>query len=125
MKAKINWIRIIFIAGVVLTLVGALDPLEGSAVIALGSVLLALSTFLTRDHHWKLFLITMMLIIFGVFFLFYLSSLGGFGEKSGLSWWYGLLIIPYPIGWLTNIVLLIIRAVHKKRSTSTVLDSEK
>jgi ABC-type multidrug transport system permease subunit len=55
-----------------------------------------------------------LLITVGVIFLFYLSSLGGFGGTSTLSWWWGLLILPYPIGWLLQVVLLLIRAFRKK-----------
>jgi hypothetical protein len=32
--------------------------------------------------------------------LFALSAIGGIGGKSGHSMWLGLLILPYPVGWL-------------------------
>jgi ABC-type multidrug transport system permease subunit len=57
------------------------------------------------------------MITVGVIFLFYLSSLGGFGGNSSLSWWWGLLILPYPIGWLMDVIMLIIRAYRKKPET--------
>ena len=117
MKEKTKWTRIIYIIGVVALIIGAIDPLEGSVLIVAGSVLLALSTYLTRDRHWKYFMILTAAIIVGVIFLFYLSSLGGFGGKSDLSWWWCLLILPYPIGWLTSIILLISRA-RKKSSAA-------
>jgi hypothetical protein len=115
MKAKIKWIRIINIIGIIALIAGAIDPMEGSVIIAAGSALIALSTFLTRDHHWKIFLASFLMIIIGVFFLFYLSALGGIGGNSKLSWWWGLLALPYPIGWLASIVLLIMRAIRKKK----------
>jgi len=34
----------------------------------------------------------------GVGALWFLSSLGGIGGKSGHSIWWGLLILPYPTG---------------------------
>ena len=89
--------------------------MEGSVVIASGSALIALSTYLTHDRHWKIFLLSLIMILAGVFFLFYLSSLGGFGGTATLSWWWGTLILPYPIGWIISIVILIIRAVKKKK----------
>jgi len=49
-----------------------------------------------------------------VCFLFYFSALGGFGGSSSLSWCWGLLIVPYPAGWLLSVILLIIRAVKKQ-----------
>jgi len=84
MKEKINWTRIIYIMGVVALIIGILDPLEGSVLILAGSVLLALSTYLTHDRHWKIFMSSAIMIVFGVVFLFYLSSKGGFGGDSKL-----------------------------------------
>ena len=115
MKEKTKWKRIIYITGVIALIIGALDPLEGSVVIAAGSSLIALSTYLTKDRHWKLFLVSLIMIIIGVFFLFYFSSLGGFGGTSTLSWWWATLILPYPLGWLMSIILLIVRAVNKAK----------
>jgi hypothetical protein len=115
MKEKAKWIRVIYIIGVIALLIGVLDPLEGSVVIAAGSVLLALATYRAHDRHWKLFLLSLILIAMGVFSLFYLSSLGGFGGNSALSWWWGTLILPYPIGWLLAVVLIITRFVKKNK----------
>ena len=115
MKDKTKWKRVIYIIGVIALVIGVLDPLEGSVVIAIGSSLITLSTYLTKDRHWKIFLASLISIIIGVFFLFYLSSLGGFGGTSTLSWWWGTLILPYPIGWLMSIILLIVRAVKKAK----------
>lgn len=115
MKKKIKWTRVIYIIGIIALIAGVLDPLEGSVVIAAGSVLVTLATILTKDHHWKIFLLSLIMIAVGVFSLFYLSSLGGFGGNSSLSWWWGTLILPYPIGWLITIVLLILRVVKRKR----------
>jgi hypothetical protein len=114
MKDRINWTRVVYIIGVIALIIGALDPMEGSIVIASGSVLIALSTYLNHDRHWKIFLGSLIMILPGVFFLFYLSSIGGFGG-SVRSWWWGTLVLPYPIGWLISIVILIIRAVKKPK----------
>ncbi|MCX6253574.1 MAG: hypothetical protein NTV31_03755 [Bacteroidia bacterium] len=114
MKQKIKWIKVLYIIGIVAMIIGAVDPLEGSVVILAGSAFVSLSTFLNKDRHRKIFLISFLMIIIGVFSLFYLSSLGGFGGSSSLSWWWGLLILPYPIGWLLSIALLIIKAFKKK-----------
>jgi hypothetical protein len=114
MKQKIQWIKVLFIIGIVAMIIGAIDPLEGSVVILVGSAFITLSTFLNKDRHRKIFFVSFLMIVIGVFFLFYLSSLGGFGGNSSLSWWWGLLILPYPIGWLVSIALLIIKAFKKK-----------
>ncbi|MDN3677692.1 hypothetical protein QWY90_10225 [Flavobacterium paronense] len=113
MKETIHWTRVLYITGVVGLIIGIIDPLEGAVIILIGSVLIALATYLTKDKHYKLFSVTLIMIIIGIFFLFYLSSLGGFGGTSKLSWWWGLLILPYPIGWLISIITLIVRMVRK------------
>ena len=111
MKEKPKWTRIIYIIGIIALIIGLVDPLEGSIVIAGGSILLALSTFVTRDRHRKIFLLSMILIVNGVGSLFYLSSLGGFGDEAEISWWWRVIILPYPLGWLTAVILLIVRAI--------------
>lgn len=116
MKKNTKILKRLYSFSVVLFLVGILDPLEGSIAILLGSGLMALSTFLNQDRHRKVFLFTFLSIVFGVFFLFYLSELGGFGGGSGLSWWWGLLILPYPIAWVINVVVLIKRLIYNRKS---------
>lgn len=118
MNRKLNARRIVYIIGIIAFLIGVLDPLEGSVIIAAGSFLITISTYLNRDKHWKLFLASFIMITVGVFFMFYFSSLGGFGGTSRLSWWWGLLIIPYPLGWLLSLILLIMR-IRKEREGHT------
>ena len=82
MKEKTNWKRIIYIIGVISLVIGFLDPLEGSVVIAFGSFLIAISTYLTKDRHWKIFFASLIMIIVGVFLPveicdYYLSHFGG------------------------------------------------
>jgi hypothetical protein len=113
MKEKSILIRIIFIVGVIALIIGAIDPMEGSIAITAGSVCIALSTLLTRDRYRKIFLVAAIMILIGVFCLWYVSSLGGFDPKH--EWWWDALILPYPIGWLLSVSILIIRAVKKKK----------
>ena len=110
-----KWIRITYIIGVIALIIGILDPLEGSVVIASGIALLAFSTYLTHDRHWKIFFILLIMIVTGISFLFYFSLLGGFGGQSTLSWWWGTLIPSYTIGWLISIILMITRTVNKSK----------
>jgi hypothetical protein len=115
MKEKAKWTRVIYIIGVIALIVGAVDPIEGSVVIIVGSALLALSAYVTSDRHSKIFTASLIMIVVGVAFMFYFSSLGGFGGTSKLSWWLGLLILPFPIGWLMIIIVLIKRAIKNKK----------
>jgi hypothetical protein len=116
MKEKNKWIRITYILGVTIFIIGTIDPLEGSVLILAGSLLLTFSAYFSGDKHFKLFLTLFLLMIIGVFFLFYLSSLGGFGDQY-LSWWWATLVLPYPISWISTVALLIYRA-RKNQVTS-------
>lgn len=114
MKNTKNWIRITWLFGVIALILGVIDPMEGSVLIAIGSIMLVISTYMNNDPDWRYFLVSSGLILTGVSFLFYLSSLGGFGGNSEKSWWWGALILPYPAGWLMTIILLIIRMLRKR-----------
>jgi len=111
---NIDWKIVAYILGIVLFIVGTIDPLEGSVLIVFGSIILTFITKRNNDRYMKWFRINAILITVGVIFLYYFSSLGGFGGTSKLSWWWGLLILPYPIGWLSQVVLLLARAFVKK-----------
>ncbi len=113
MWTKVKILKVLFIIGIVAIIIGVIDPLEGSAAILAGSLLIALSSYFLKDRYWKLFFVGFIMIAIGVFFLFYFSSLGGFGGNSKLSWWFISLIIPYPIGWLLTIIILILRSTKK------------
>ncbi len=113
MKVNIIWLRVVYIAGVVAMCLSSIDPMEGSVGILVGSILVALSTFLTKDRHWKVFIYSTFAIIVGVFFLWLFTWLGGIGGNSRYSLWWGITMIPYPLGWLVTIVLLIARIFKK------------
>lgn len=101
-----KWTKVFYIIGVAALIIGVLDPLEGSVVIGFGGALIALTTYLEHKPRWKIYLLAFILILIGVFFMFYFSSLGGFGGESKLSWWWITLIIPYPVGWILAIYLI-------------------
>jgi len=83
-------------------LMGTLDPLEGSLPILPGSGLVALSMYLAgKDSRTILYWVwAFILIAVGVGAMFALSTVGGIGGRSGHSMWWGILILPYPAGWL-------------------------
>lgn len=105
--------------------IGAIDPLEGSVIILAGSTCVALATYLLKDKYGKAFLITFLMIAFGVCFLFYFSSLGGFGGNSTLSWWWALLILPYPVGWLLAVIFVVIRAIKNRQKFNSQSSEQK
>jgi hypothetical protein len=119
MSEKPKWIRYVFIIGVIATIGGAIDPLEGSIAIAAGSILLAISAYFGNDRYFRIFLIAAIFIIISVSAIWYVSSLGGFDPKR--DWWWTVVILPYPIGWLINIITLIIKAVRKPKQLPDIL----
>ena len=86
-------------------LVGALDPMEGSAVILPGSGLVALGSLVAQnDRRLLVFRVwVFILIALGVGALWGLSMVGGIGGNSGRSMWWGVLVLPYLIGWSIGI----------------------
>ena len=86
-------------------LIGALDPMEGSVAILPGCGLMALGAFLERRKRRLIAyrIMVFILVAVGVGALWALSSIGGFGGNSGHSMWWGVLILPYPIGWSMGI----------------------
>ncbi|MDG1571409.1 hypothetical protein OZ410_03720 [Robiginitalea sp. M366] len=104
-----------FIAGVVLVLLGTLDPLEGSLLIALGAGVLAWVTHSYQDPHARYYKMAAGLIGFGVAALWLLSALGGFGGKSTLANGWAVLLLPYPAGWLMLLGLFYLRLFVKRK----------
>jgi hypothetical protein len=105
MNARNLWSKILIIVGSIAMLVGALDPMEGSLVILPGSGLVALGTFLDQsERRWIAYrLWVFILIAIGVGAMWGLTQVGGFGGHSGRSMWWGVLILPYLIGWSMGI----------------------
>jgi hypothetical protein len=101
MKVNYNWSSILRIIGYVAMLLGAIDPLEGSLLILAGSGMVALGTFIGKCEHrlLKYRIRVFVLIATGVAAMWGLTWAGGFGGSSERSYWWGLLILPYFIGW--------------------------
>jgi hypothetical protein len=81
--------------------IGAIDPLEGALLIMSGSGAVVLGAAIGRCERRVIAyrLAVFVLIAIGVGAMWGLSSLGGFGGKSGRSEWWGVLILPYLVGW--------------------------
>ena len=114
--------RILFTLGVIALIVGAADPLEGAALILIGSGMVAFSTWLNRQAHrilvYRAWLFGM--IAFGVSAMFVMSAMGGLGGKTGHSMWWALVLLPYPIGWLLEMANLIARGIEHVRHRQAV-----
>jgi hypothetical protein len=98
------WSRILVIAGLAAMLIGAVDPLEGSLVILPGTGLVALGALLGKSRHRTFLAWSLVLVAVGVGALWGLSAIGGLGGRTGRSYWWGLILLPYPIGWIMGLV---------------------
>jgi hypothetical protein len=116
MNVRKLWSHILITVGSIAMLVGALDPMEGSLVILPGSGLVTLGTFLNNTErglliHW---LCIFGMIAFGVG-AFWALGAWGFGGTNKHSMWWGVLVLPYPIGWVMGLVSLLFRLVRSVR----------
>lgn len=103
MNGNARWSRPLVIVGLVAMLAGILDPMEGSVVVLAGIAVAALGVWLGHDRREKLLYWSFALVVLGVGALWWLSSVGGFGGDTGRSMWWGLLILPYPVGWIMGL----------------------
>jgi hypothetical protein len=99
-----KWSRWLIAAGLAVMIFGALDPLEGSIAILLGAVLVAVGAALVRSPYRTLPYWALGLLTLGVATLFGMSAVGGIGGTSGRSLWWGLTLLPYPVGWVLGLV---------------------
>jgi len=117
MNTRNLWSRSLVIVGGIVMLLGAIDPLEGCLIILAGSACVLVGTLLSQAgqpmrSYW---IATFVLMAVGVAAMFIIGAFGGIGGKSGHSLWWGVLILPYPIGWIMGMVSLLIRVVRDMR----------
>jgi hypothetical protein len=112
MNPRPAWSRILFWLGVLAFVGGALDPLEGACVILAGSVLLLASALLPGAalRHPRRWALVSALIASGTAAMLVLSAAGGISGHTGRSWAWGLLLLPYPAGWLIGVGTLLAHA---------------
>lgn len=111
MKKKIRWSKILFTIGVIAMFVGIFNPIRLFLIVTIGAVLVTLSALAERDRHRYLYLAFTFLIITGAFFIHYMSLLGEYNVAG--EWWWNLMILPYPIGWILIMAMLLVRLVRK------------
>lgn len=109
MKTKLLWSKILVITGFVFFLIGTIDPLEGSPVIVFGSLLIAIGAFLYKSKYQLLLNLSFIFLVVGVVALFWLSFYGGVGGNTGRSMYWLFVCLPMPIGWLTCLIVTILK----------------
>lgn len=100
------------IAALALTLLAALDPLEGFPVILIGGVLTVMAAIQERSPRLRLAVTGLCLAAIGCAAMVALSVAGGVGPVAGRSWWWLIVLAPYPAGVVLFLVadILILRA---------------
>ena len=93
----------LIVVGLMLLLVGALDPLEGALAILTGCGVVALGAYLSDSEHRTFLAWAFGLVAVGVVGMLILTALGGVGGSSGRRWWWGLLLLPYAVGWIMGV----------------------
>lgn len=88
---------------------GAVDPLEGAVLILLGSAAAALGAGIAHARGRRLLYWAFALMSTGCGAMLLLSVYGGIGQNAPYfrSLWWGLFMIPYPVGWLMGIIAVI------------------
>ena len=107
MNSNGRWARPLLIVGSVATLAGALDPLEGSIIIVGGVVCATIGASMIGSRHARLFRWSAALVCVGVATLWIMSDQGGIGGNTGWSLWWGLTLLPYPVGWVLGMVAIV------------------
>ena len=105
-------LKALTVVGLAAMLIGSLDPLEGSVLIAPGLGLAALAAFLGRTKRRKLVYASAAMVAVGVAAMFVLSAYGGVGGRHGQPWWWAVTMLPYPVGWISGWVGAILTTVE-------------
>lgn len=112
MSTPTPWLRIFVIGGLAGILIGAVDPLEGWAVILPSIGLAAFGAFLVQSPRRRLLYWAFASTVIGVSAMLVLSRLGGIGGGSGRSIWWAVVILPYPVGWILGLAGAALEAIE-------------
>jgi hypothetical protein len=111
-----RWFRPLVVAGLTGMFLGAIDPLEGSIVIAVGTVLIALGTPRGESAVSSRAWLACLLTVAGVAAIWIMSAYGGVGGSTGRSMWWLLVAAPYPVGWILGLVSAVQRLRELERA---------
>ena len=98
-----RWSRGLLWIGTTALVLGAIDPLEGSLVILAAAGVVMVAAHLGHLHARRWVDWGGALAALGVAMLWAMSARGGIGPSTGRSYWWALLLVPYPLGWLLSL----------------------
>ena len=73
---------------------------------------------LAGTRYKKLILWSFALVVVGIAALWGMSAIGGFGDTSGRSNWWALVMVPYPVGWVMGIVGGILKLREARKASA-------
>ena len=88
----------LMVIGLLLLLLGALDPMEGAVGVFVGAGLVALGAYLSHSAYRTLLTRAFVLVVIGFTGMLAQGALRAVGRVSGGSWWWGLFLLPYVVG---------------------------
>lgn len=105
------------IAALALTLLAAIDPLEGFPIVLIGGVLTVMAAIQDHSPRLRLAVWGVALAAVGCADMVGLSMTGGVGGATGRSSWWLATIAPYPVGVVLFVAadILILRARANSR----------
>ena len=98
-----RWSRSMLWIGTAALVAGVADPLEGSLIIVAGAAAVMVAAHLRHLPVRRQLDGGVALAALGVAVLWAMSEIGGIGPSTGRSYWWALLLLPYPLGWLLSL----------------------
>jgi hypothetical protein len=95
--------RALILVGLLLMVVGAIDPLEGSLFVLAGSAMATVGAYLEHSRRRQLLTWAFGLVAVGVVSLIVLSVVLFTGGRPGVFSWWLLLLVPYVVGWVMGV----------------------
>ena len=99
-----GWPLRLVLIGLAGMVIGLLDPLEGSPLVALASGLIALGAHLEGSRLRRPAAVAFGLVLVGVGAMWVLTPIGGVGGSTGHSMWWAAWVSPYPAGWILGLL---------------------
>ena len=98
-----------FYVGLFLSMIGVLFPLWGAPLVVAGSGILMVTTRRYGDPHARWYRVCFLMSVLGVISLWTRSAISGLDAEAALADGWGMLVLPYPLGWFGILILVFIR----------------
>ncbi|MDA3937302.1 MAG: hypothetical protein PF636_10720 [Actinomycetota bacterium] len=110
-----SWTRSLILGGGILFMLGVVDPLEGFPLAIAGLLAVYLGERRIRGHYSKPLLVEIIAALVGVTAMLVITFMGGAGGDTGLSIWWLLTVLPYPVAILSGVVTIMLALLEMRR----------